>query len=367
MAGSLAPLVIGARYNGPARSANGGYAAGSLAAALLEAVGSPEAPVEVTLRQPPPLETPLTVAVADLRGTLTLDEDVVAEARVVEEVPEAVGPVGAEQAAAAMERYPGLRNHPFPGCFACGPDRVEGDGLSIFPGPVGSDRGFVASLWVPATGAAVDVPTAWAALDCVGGWSEDLEGRPCVLGRMTAQVGSLPVAGERHVVVGRHLSTEGRKSFTAATLYDAGGRASRAPGTPGSRSTRPPSTDRSGGHRGGHRRPNGPGLTAGVRSVQLDRANPSRCPLVEARRRATRSTSAASPTATATASATCRASRSGCRTSPTSASTPSGSPRSTPRRSTTTATTSPTTATSTRCSGGSPTSTRCSRRLTGWA
>jgi hypothetical protein len=156
---------------------------------------------------------------------LEVDGGVVAEARVVADEPPAVGAVGVEEAAAAMERYPGLRNHPFPGCFACGPDRAEDDGLRIFPGPVGQDRGFVASLWVPAAGAAVDVPTTWAALDCVGGWSEDLEGRPCVLGRMTAQVTSLPVAGERHVVVGRHLSTEGRKSFTASTLYDAGGRA----------------------------------------------------------------------------------------------------------------------------------------------
>ncbi len=134
-----------------------------------------------------------------------------------------------------MLGYPGLGNHPFPTCFACGPDRAEGDGLRIFPGPVGGDRGHVASLWVPhaehaESGDLVDgvercgSGTTWAALDCVGGWSEDLEGRPCVLGRMTARVDALPVVGEPHVVVGRHLSTEGRKSFTASTLYDADGR-----------------------------------------------------------------------------------------------------------------------------------------------
>ena len=134
-----------------------------------------------------------------------------------------------------MLRYPGLGNHPFPTCFACGTDRAEGDGLRIFPGPVGGDRGFVASLWVPhaedaESGDLVDgvercgSGTTWAALDCVGGWSEDLEGRPCVLGRMTARVDAFPVVGEPHVVVGRHLSTDGRKSFTASTLYDADGR-----------------------------------------------------------------------------------------------------------------------------------------------
>jgi hypothetical protein len=141
------------------------------------------------------------------------------ELDVVDEVPPDV-------AAAAMLRYPGLGNHPFPTCFACGTDRAEGDGLRIFPGPVGGDRGHVASLWVPQPGLedASALGTTWAALDCVGGWSEDLEGRPCVLGRMTARVDAFPVVGEPHVVVGRHLATDGRKSFTASTLYDADGR-----------------------------------------------------------------------------------------------------------------------------------------------
>ncbi len=63
----------------------------------------------------------------------------------------------------------------------------------------------------------------WAALDCVGGWAGDLTERPMVLGRMTAQVHTLPVIGAPHVVVGDARSTEGRKTFTAATLYDGDG------------------------------------------------------------------------------------------------------------------------------------------------
>ena len=56
----------------------------------------------------------------------------------------------AAQAADAMLRPPpGRVDHPFPRCFACGPDRDEGDGLRIFPGPVGAERGYVASLRVP--------------------------------------------------------------------------------------------------------------------------------------------------------------------------------------------------------------------------
>jgi hypothetical protein len=225
-----ATLVLPGRFNGPARSANGGFTAGSLA----ERVAGHRA-VEVTLRRPPPLDTPMTVASRDGVTVLSLGDATVAEATPADSPVEAVEAVAPDVAAEAMLRYPGLRSHPFPTCFACGPDRDEGDGLRIFPGPVAEDRGFVASLWLPRPTHAestdlVDgvqrcgTATTWAALDCVGGWSEDLEGRPCVLGRMTARVDNRPVVGEPHVVVGRHLGRDGRKSFTASTLYDADGR-----------------------------------------------------------------------------------------------------------------------------------------------
>ena len=65
------------------------------------------------------------------------------------------------------------------------------------------------------------VAVTWAALDCIGGWAGDLTERLMVLGRMTARVDDLPVIGEPHVVVGEGRGREGRKTFTAATLYDA--------------------------------------------------------------------------------------------------------------------------------------------------
>ena len=45
-----------------------------------------------------------------------------------------------------------------------------------------------------------------------------------VLAGMTARVDALPVIGEEHVVVGLARGQEGRKTFTASTLYDADGR-----------------------------------------------------------------------------------------------------------------------------------------------
>ena len=227
-------ITIDQRFRGPARSGNGGYTAGSLAEQV--AVGHNPATVEVTLRMPPPLETALEVRVAGDVTSLLAGEDVVAEAREVSGDLHPVETVPADVAADAMASYAGLSAHPFPGCFACGPDRAAGDGLQIFPGPVPGRDDVVASLWVPHASLAesgdvvdhglerVGVATTWAALDCVGGWSGDLEGRPMVLGRMTARVDALPVVGEPHVVVGARLREDGRKMFTASTLYDADGR-----------------------------------------------------------------------------------------------------------------------------------------------
>ncbi len=227
-------ITIEQRFRGPARSGNGGYTAGSLA----ERVPAEHEPatVEVTLRRPPPLDTAMTVTRTDVGVRLLAGDEVVAEAREVDDELHPVEAVAADVAAGAMASYAGLRSHPFPGCFACGPDRAEGDGLQIFPGPVAGRADTVASLWVPhpslaVSGDVVDrglervgTATAWAALDCIGGWSEDLEGRPSVLGRMTARVDALPAVGEPHVVVGARLRRDGRKTFTASTLYDVDGR-----------------------------------------------------------------------------------------------------------------------------------------------
>lgn len=231
-------LVIPARYCGPTSSGNGGYTAGLLAERFANHPSpAPDCPVvEVTLRKPPPLETDLRVEhLLDAPVTRLLDgETLVAEARCTDEELQPVDEVPVGVATEAMHAYAGLRSHPFPRCFACGPAREEGDGLRIFPGPVGDGR--VASTWVPHESLAeasdlldpgvqrVGLGTTWAALDCVGGWTTDLEGRPMVLGQIAARVDALPVVGEPHVVVGAELLTEGRKTFTASTIYDSDGR-----------------------------------------------------------------------------------------------------------------------------------------------
>ena len=137
----MTELIIPSRFCGPASSGNGGWTSGALAG-LVEP-GSPDnradrwPAIRVALRMPPPLDIPLAVAEEDGVTRATLDGAVVAQAQVADADPAPVEPVPTDEARAAMATYPGLTSHPFPTCFACGTGREEGDGLRIFPGPVG--------------------------------------------------------------------------------------------------------------------------------------------------------------------------------------------------------------------------------------
>ena len=68
------------------------------------------------------------------------------------------------------------------------------------------------------------IAQVWAALDCPGGWSHDVNGRPIVLGRMTAQILSAPPIGSTQIVMGRLSAVDGRKIHTDSALYDQEGR-----------------------------------------------------------------------------------------------------------------------------------------------
>ncbi|MEI2820416.1 MAG: hypothetical protein V9E81_09470 [Marmoricola sp.] len=209
----MVALRIDPKYRGPARSGNGGWTSGAFAARIR---GDSSTPVEVTLRMPPPLSTDLDiVAVHDCWQLL--DQDVlIAQARLCEARPSATDVVAFEEAQDASSHFPGLRHHPFPTCFTCGTARE--DGLRIFPGPVGDGR--VAAVWTPET---QDEPTLWAALDCAGAWASDLEDRGLVLGQMTAYVDVLLRVGEPLIVVGEARGTQGRKVFSATSLFTTSG------------------------------------------------------------------------------------------------------------------------------------------------
>lgn len=210
------------RFQGPERSGNGGYVAGLVGTAVAAELDGSHVP-KVTLRMPPPLDKDLELA----DGRLTDCDVLVAEGVPVDSdflTDATIDPVLPEEARAAEASYRGLHDHPFPTCFVCGP--ANSRGLQLKPGPIGDGR--TACTWEPAadlaTDGLVDEVYLWAALDCPGGWTIDLEGRPSVLGRLTACIDARPQVGEECVALGRYLGEDGRKTFTASTLYDADGR-----------------------------------------------------------------------------------------------------------------------------------------------
>jgi hypothetical protein len=236
-------LIVPARFCGPAASGNGGWTAGALAALVPRAApenhANPWPAISVMLRKPPPLDTPMDVTELDGETLASYDGAIIARARVADgEGPAVVEAVPVEVARAAAATYPGLTSHPFPSCFACGTAREQGDGLRIFPGRVDDQDGAVrtAAAWTPDPSLSEDwhdyvgevrhaaEAVTWAALDCIGAWAGDMSERLMVLGSMTARVDALPVIGEEHVVMGLARGSEGRKTFTASTLYDADGR-----------------------------------------------------------------------------------------------------------------------------------------------
>jgi hypothetical protein len=205
----MSSVVVASRFRGPTTSGNGGFTAGLLAEAC-----AVDGPVQVTLRTPPPLERPLQVH----DGALLDGDTLVAQAEpgALTALPDGVDLAAAR---AAEQAYAGLVRHPFPECFVCGPAREPGDGMRLFPGPIGDGR--TACTWTP--GSEVGLPFVWAALDCPGAWTSDVVGRPMVLGRMTATVAGAVVPGRTYVVTGTLLLTKGRKTRTATALLDAGG------------------------------------------------------------------------------------------------------------------------------------------------
>ena len=220
-------LTIDRRFNGPPDSANGGYLSGRLAALLGEGLLAAE-PVAVTLRKPPPLAVPMTVVEGSPGVRLERGDSLIAEAATADLTGSAVEPVDPGRAAAAARNHRGVAKHPFPTCFVCGPARPARDGLGLQPGLLSDRADTTAAVWRPdaslADGDRVRPEFVWAALDCPGGWTVDLVGRPMVLGRMTAQVPAVPEVGEPCVVVGRLTGRDGRKAFTTTTGYGADGR-----------------------------------------------------------------------------------------------------------------------------------------------
>jgi len=231
-------LHIDPRFNGPPSSGNGGYVCGAMA------LSSPGIG-RVRLYAPPPLATDLRLVPTDEGVGLFDGETLIGEGwpdRLQLEPPPAPG---FEEAAEASRAFRGFVEHPLPTCFVCGPDRAEGDGLRLFPGPLADGRVFAAP-WIPdaslalarrsgadesslpapaRAGSEVDPIFVWSALDCPGCFSfPQPPGALVLLGELSARIDGPVHVGERHVVASWSMEHSGRRHITGTALYDERGR-----------------------------------------------------------------------------------------------------------------------------------------------
>jgi hypothetical protein len=214
-------VIIERRFRGPPESANGGYAAGLLARLVPGAA-------EVTLHRPPPLGAEIVLRSRPDGGVELLDGAALVAVAVPAELKiEMPAPVSVPDARAATASFPGIANHPFPGCFVCGPERDPADGLCIQPGPV-PGRDVAAAVWTPHAslandGAHVATEYVWAALDCPSWFGTMVRGdRPpgvYVLGRLTGEVMRYPRVDRPCVCVGWEIAREGRKLHTGSAIF----------------------------------------------------------------------------------------------------------------------------------------------------
>jgi hypothetical protein len=221
-------ILIARRFCGPPDSGNGGYTCGLVA----EALGGPS---EIMLRMPIPIERVMHVEMLDtMHAHLKSGDDLVAEgARSEVALGSDLPRVDFDLAGVAAEKSPAFRNHPFPTCFVCGPQRAAGDGLRIFPGAIeGAPGGFdhlFAAPWIPEANLADDNGRVrdefvWAALDCPTGFAGGFpyEGK-LVTGRLAARLLSPVRAGEKCTLVSWRTGVDGRKHHAAAVLLGADG------------------------------------------------------------------------------------------------------------------------------------------------
>jgi hypothetical protein len=241
-------LVVGERFEGPPGCANGGYVCGLLAAHMAPG------PLRITLRRPVPLgrqlslaaigrdqlalvqaESPYAVLVADeggVEGAVTdaaphgqvLVEAIASSSVDVGDVPQ----VGLEDARTAEPDEEILREHPFPRCFGCGPQRDPDEAVALHVRRLDGD--VWAAAWTPGEGlphgddGQLTPEVAWTVLDCPSSFAAIPAGSPPhVLGRLEGWVHGMLSAGEELIVLAWPLGHEGRKRWGATAILGAGG------------------------------------------------------------------------------------------------------------------------------------------------
>lgn len=215
----MTAFSIARQFNGPPDSGNGGYVCGRLADFI-------DGAAVVTLRAPPPLETPIEIRRAGESISAHVGETLIGEAAPTTiEWPAPPAP-SLGDATLAEAGFRGFHTHFYPGCFTCGTARGVDDGLRIFTGPV-AGRDMVATPWAPSAAWAahdglVTPEFIWGALDCPTYWAQARIGR-ALLARLALDIAERPRVGETLIVAAWPVSSAGRKHSARGALYRANG------------------------------------------------------------------------------------------------------------------------------------------------
>ncbi len=220
MSGAIKTVIIGERFCGPKTSGNGGYTAGLIAQAIA-------GPASVTLKAPPPLDTPIDLRAGEGGKVEAVAGDTliaVAEPGEVTVDPPAIP--GDDAIAQAHDDFlkaeDGFQIIPY--CFVCGKERAPGDGLRIFSGPA-PESPVNADFWTPGEDLAgedglVRPEYLWAALDCPTAYALRVGKRMTLLGRFAADIKRRPKPGERLIAAAWRTGEDGRKHYSASVLLD---------------------------------------------------------------------------------------------------------------------------------------------------
>ena len=201
-----ASVRIPAGLNGPATTANGGVAAGVMAALV-------EGPAQVRLLRPPPMATDLRLT---RNGEWIVAHDGDADVMAVRATDPPAVEVPDIDLALVGDGVP-FPDHPAATCVVCGADHPEG--LRMFPGPVDGHGDVLATWWTPPAWAGDEdghlrPDLLWGVLDCPGALAIMHEADVPVFAALAGITGEVvaPVRiDERVLVVGFALEADGRK------------------------------------------------------------------------------------------------------------------------------------------------------------
>jgi hypothetical protein len=225
------PIIIAPGFNGPRLSGNGGYVSGVLAERYTKEFGG-DGTVEITLRAPIPIATPLQLARDGEALMMRNGDTLVCEARAgsVAQLEPPPSPTDWNEVMHRGEIGGSPEDTEFNWCIVCGRGRVVGDGLRVL-GTAGPQAGYSLSCYLPHANHAdasgrIKPEFVWGTLDCPGAFAAQDPGdmRLAMTGRMTAKVIEPPRVGERCAVVGWRIGVDGRKLYSGTALYTESGR-----------------------------------------------------------------------------------------------------------------------------------------------